>query len=98
MSLGRGLQLQELRYYPSSLRFTITPIPGQFMPKMKSHKASKRRLRITPSGKIQRTQCGVRHLLTHRSPKRLRKLHKKTTTTTAGYVRRVRFALLKGQP
>ena len=67
------------------------------MPKMKSHKASRRRLRLTPTGKIMRTQCGVRHLLAGRSPKRMRNLHKKTTTTTAGYTRRARYALLKGQ-
>ncbi len=66
--------------------------------KMKSHKASKRRIRLSPRGKIIRTQCGVRHLLAGRSPKRMRNLVKKTTTTTAGYVRRARFALLKGQP
>jgi ribosomal protein L35 len=40
----------------------------------------------------------VRHLLTHRTPKRLRNLRKKATTTTAGYTRRARYALLKGQP
>jgi large subunit ribosomal protein L35 len=68
------------------------------MPKMKSHKASKRRLRITPTGKVLRTQCGVRHLLTHRTPKRKRNLRQKATTTTAGYTRRARYALLKGQP
>jgi large subunit ribosomal protein L35 len=68
------------------------------MPKMKSHKASKRRLRITPTGKVLRTQCGVRHLLTHRTAKRKRNLRKKATTTTAGYTRRARYALLKGQP
>lgn len=67
------------------------------MPKMKSHKATRSRIRITPTGKILRTQCAVRHLLTHRSPKRLRNLGKKTTTTTAGYTRRARIALLKGQ-
>jgi ribosomal protein L35 len=38
------------------------------MPKMKSHKASKRRIRITAKGKILRTQCGVRHLLAGRRP------------------------------
>ena len=38
--------------------------------KMKSHKASKRRIRLSPRGKIIRTQCGVRHLLAGRSPKR----------------------------
>lgn len=67
------------------------------MPKMKSHKASRRRIRLTPTGKMMRTQCGVRHLLAGRSPKRKRNLHKKTITTTAGYLRRARYALLKGQ-
>jgi large subunit ribosomal protein L35 len=67
------------------------------MPKMKSHKASKMRLRLTSTGKIKRTQCGVRHLLAGRSPKRMRNLHKMTITTTAGYTKRVRIALLKGQ-
>jgi large subunit ribosomal protein L35 len=67
------------------------------MPKMKTRKALKRRIRLTPSGKIQRTQCGVRHLLTHRSPKRLRNLGKKTTSTGSAYTRRVRFAFQKGQ-
>ncbi|MBA2479046.1 MAG: 50S ribosomal protein L35 [Planctomycetes bacterium] len=68
------------------------------MPKMKSHKASKKRIRLTRTGKLMRTQCGVRHLLADRSPKRMRKLHKKTETTTAGYKRRARYALLMGQP
>ena len=66
--------------------------------KMKSHKASKTRIRLSPRGKIIRTQCGVRHLLAGRSPKRMRNLVKKTVTTTAGYVRRARYALLEGQP
>jgi large subunit ribosomal protein L35 len=68
------------------------------MPKMKSHKASRTRIRLTPKGKIMRTQCGVRHLMTHRSPKRLRNLGKRTITSTAGYLRRARIALLQGQP
>ncbi len=66
------------------------------MPKMKSHKASRTRIRLTSKGKILRTQCGVRHLLTHRSPKRLRNLHKKTVTTTKGYVKRARYAFQLG--
>ncbi len=64
--------------------------------KMKSHKASRKRIRLTAKGKLLRTQINVRHLLTHRSPKRLRKLHKKTVTTTTGYVRRARIAFLQG--
>jgi large subunit ribosomal protein L35 len=63
------------------------------MPKMKSHKASRRRLRITKNGKILRTQCNVRHLLTNRSPKRKRNLRHKTTTEASGYVRMFRRGL-----
>jgi large subunit ribosomal protein L35 len=67
------------------------------MPKMKSHKASRRRIRLTKTGKLVRTQCGVRHLLADRSPKRMRNLTKKATTEAAGYKRRARYALLQGQ-
>lgn len=77
------------------------PAPGALeyaMPKMKSHKSSKSRIRLTPTGKLQRTQCGVRHLLTNRSPKRLRNLHKKTTTEAKGYIKRARIMLLTGLP
>ena len=67
------------------------------MPKMKAHKSSKGRISLSPKGKLIRTQCGVRHLLTHRSPKRMRNLHKKTTSTTAGYLRMARVMMLQGQ-
>lgn len=62
------------------------------MPKMKSHKASRRRLRITKNGKILRTQCNVRHLLTNRSPKRKRNLRQKTVTHSVGYTKKFRRA------
>lgn len=65
------------------------------MPKMKTHKASQRRLRLTKNGKILRRQCGVRHLLTHRSPKRKRNLRGPATTTTRGYVAKLRIAHVK---
>lgn len=67
------------------------------MPKMKSHKSSKRRIRLTANGKLVRTQCNVRHLLADRSPKRMRNNTKKATSTSWGLLRRARFALLKGQ-
>jgi large subunit ribosomal protein L35 len=67
------------------------------MPKMKSHKASKKRIRLTPNGKLLRTQINVRHLLANRSPKRKRNARKLTETTAAGYKRRARYALLLGQ-
>ncbi len=67
------------------------------MPKMKSHKASRKRIRLTPNGKLMRTQGGIRHLLADRSPKRMRNKHKLMETTAAGYKRRARFALVVGQ-
>ncbi len=60
------------------------------MPKMKTHKASLRRVRLTRNGKIVRRQCGVRHLLTNRSPKRRRNLRGPATTTAQGYVSRLK--------
>lgn len=44
------------------------------MPKMKTHKASKKRFRITATGKIKRKQCGKKHLNSHKSGKRKRQL------------------------
>jgi large subunit ribosomal protein L35 len=58
------------------------------MPKVKTHKASQRRVRITKNGKILRRKSGVRHLLTNRSPKTKRKNRCPTTTEAAGYVRK----------
>ncbi len=68
------------------------------MPKMKSHKASKKRIRLTPTGKLVRTKTHVRHLLADRSPKQKRNNRKKAVTTAKGYVRRARIALLTGIP
>jgi large subunit ribosomal protein L35 len=67
------------------------------MPKMKSHKASRRRIRLSATGKLMRTQIAIRHLLADRSPKRMRNKHHLTETTAAGYKRRARFALLTKQ-
>ncbi len=60
------------------------------MSKMKTHKASQRRIRVTGNGKIVRRQCGVRHLMTHRSPKRKRNLRGPATTEAKGYVKKLR--------
>ncbi|MFW5845863.1 MAG: 50S ribosomal protein L35 [Planctomycetota bacterium] len=62
------------------------------MPKVKTHKASQRRVRITKNDKILRRQCGVRHLLTNRSPKRKRNLRGPATTETTGYVKKFKRA------
>lgn len=60
--------------------------------KMKSHKASRRRLRVTRNGKILRTQGGVRHFMTHRTPKRKRNLRQKATLLNKALVKRFAYA------
>lgn len=44
------------------------------MPKMKSHKGSKKRFKITKTGKVISKACGISHLLTHK--KRSKQFHK----------------------
>ncbi len=44
------------------------------MPKMKTHKGSKKRFRVTASGKLKRSQAGKKHLLSHKTGKRKRHL------------------------
>jgi large subunit ribosomal protein L35 len=47
------------------------------MPKMKTHKASKKRFRITASGKLKRAQAGHKHLQGPKPSKRKRQLRGK---------------------
>jgi large subunit ribosomal protein L35 len=44
------------------------------VPKQKTHKASKKRFRVTATGMLKRLQAGKRHLQSHKSGKRRRKL------------------------
>jgi large subunit ribosomal protein L35 len=44
------------------------------MPKMKTHKASLKRFKVTANGKLKRRQAGKKHLLSHKSGKRKRHL------------------------
>ena len=44
------------------------------MPKMKTHKASKKRFRISATGKLKRKQAGKKHLNSHKTGKRKRQL------------------------
>jgi large subunit ribosomal protein L35 len=44
------------------------------MPKMKTHKGSKKRFRVTASGKLKRRQAGKKHLLSGKTGKRKRHL------------------------
>jgi large subunit ribosomal protein L35 len=47
---------------------------GAAMPKMKTHKASKKRFRVTASGLLKRSQAGKKHLNSHKTGKRKRHL------------------------
>lgn len=44
------------------------------MPKMKTHKGAKKRFRVTANGKLKRRQAGKKHLLSHKTGERKRRL------------------------
>ena len=48
------------------------------MPKMKTHKSTKKRIKVTGRGKVKRMKSGARHLLGGKSAKRKRRLRKAT--------------------
>jgi large subunit ribosomal protein L35 len=51
------------------------------MPKMKTHKASRKRFKVSANGKLKRTQAGKKHLNSHKSGKRKRHLRSKVAET-----------------
>ena len=40
------------------------------MPKLKTHKATSKRIKVTGSGKIMRERAAISHLLSHKSPRK----------------------------
>lgn len=50
------------------------------MPKMKTHKGSKKRMKVTGRGKLMRRKAGTSHLMSRMSKKRKRKLRKPDTS------------------
>lgn len=51
------------------------------MPKQKTHKASKKRFRVTATGKLKRSQAGKKHLNSHKTGKRKRQLRRQLVVT-----------------
>jgi large subunit ribosomal protein L35 len=49
---------------------------------MKTHKASKKRFRLTATGKLKRRQAGKKHLLSHKTGKRKRHLRRSIIEST----------------
>ncbi len=48
------------------------------MPKLKTHRGARKRLKVTAKGKIKRSKAFGRHILTKKSAKRKRNLKKAT--------------------
>ena len=57
------------------------------MPKMKSHSSSKKRFKITGTGKVKRNKAYKSHILTKKSPKRKRRLRKSILVKSADFKR-----------
>lgn len=55
------------------------------MPKIKTHSASKKRFKITGTGKVKRNKAYKSHILTKKSTKRKRNLRKSTIASDANF-------------
>ena len=53
------------------------------MPKMKTHRGTAKRFRVTGSGKIMRAKAFKSHILTKKSPKRIRGFRQETVISPA---------------
>jgi len=53
------------------------------MPKMKTHKGTKRRMKLTGTGKVLRRKAGSSHLMSGKSSKRRRGMRKDTSVAPA---------------
>ncbi len=61
------------------------------MPKMKTHKGTAKRIKVTGSGKLLREKANRRHYLEHKSSRRTRRLEGTTTVDSrdAGRIKRL---------
>jgi large subunit ribosomal protein L35 len=62
------------------------------MPKQKTHKGTKKRFRLTASGKVKHRSAGTSHLATRKTQKQKRNL-RGTTTTAHASVKPITVAL-----
>ena len=65
------------------------------MPKMKTHKASKKRFRVTATGKLKRSQAGKKHLNSHKTGKRKR--HLRGSVVDGGKLSRKYIKMMGGE-
>jgi large subunit ribosomal protein L35 len=62
------------------------------MPKMKTHKGLKKRVKITGTGKVKRHRCNGGHLLSNKSSRKLRSI-KSTAIVEGAKARAIRTLL-----
>jgi large subunit ribosomal protein L35 len=62
---------------------------------MKTHKGSKKRFRITATGKLKRRQAGKKHLLSHKTGKRKR--HLRGSVIETGKMAKRYIAIMGGE-
>src|ERR1700712_3078647 len=48
------------------------------MPKLKTHKGTKKRFKVSANGKVSHKRCGSSHLMSHKNGKQVRRLRKKS--------------------
>ena len=61
--------------------------------KMKSHKGTKKRFKVSANGKVSHKRCGSSHLNSHKSGSQIRKLRKKSVVKIGPEARRLRHAM-----
>jgi large subunit ribosomal protein L35 len=60
--------------------------------KMKTHKGTKKRFKVSATGKVSHKRCGSSHLNSHKSGSQIRKLRKKSVIKIGAEARRLRHA------
>lgn len=65
------------------------------MPKMKTHKGSRKRFRVTASGKLKRRQAGKKHLNSPKTGKR--KMHLRAPVSDTGRLAKRYIAIMGGE-
>ena len=63
------------------------------MPKLKTHKGTKKRFKVSATGKVSHKRCGSSHLMSHKSGKQVRRLRKKSQLTISAEAHRLRRAV-----
>ncbi|HEU5117818.1 MAG TPA: 50S ribosomal protein L35 [Isosphaeraceae bacterium] len=61
--------------------------------KMKTHKGTKKRFKVSATGKVGHKPCGSSHLNSHKSGKKIRRLRKKQYLKVGAEARRLRVVL-----